>query len=304
MCGYDPVKIPVGALSSLGSMREPMKVAISSTLDTDNMGVPMTLPMRYPFAANSMQICPPPKLGDAQRKQARAFEQANFGKGAFAEGISFDHEVVNDDVSTTDASTSEEISTTDETVSSSPKLLIENPLDDGLEDCALEECQPCNPGSLGHPDFCARPCLYFAEGTCQNGDACGFCHLDHRKGMVHLDKRNRQILGKLAFKDRAKYILPIVADRAQDLGLTQSLKATKDFQNVVSELPEAAQQVKVSSRESKKLRHLLKCLKVQELFKWLKSADASPSVHISLEVLACQVQQEGSQRTSLGDAAE
>jgi hypothetical protein len=254
------------------------------TSKEDDLGVPMTLPMTFPFAAYSTppQVFGQHQLGDFGHKPAPVTRQPLADPASLKCGLgaASEHEAAKDDSSVGD------VSTTDENISASPKSAIDTLPDNSLEQYVLEECMPCNTGSLGHPDFCSRPCLYFAEGACNNGDACGFCHLDHKKGLVHLDKRNRQILTKLSFPERATYILPIVKDRVQQLGLTESLKAMKDFENMIKDVPQNYTAVKVTSRESKKLRHLLKCLKVQELFKWLKSADASPSVLVSLDILA------------------
>ncbi|CAE7242564.1 unnamed protein product [Symbiodinium natans] len=49
----------------------------------------------------------------------------------------------------------------------------------------------CNPGSRGHPALCKRPCVYIStQGVCQLGDACEYCHFQHRK-VKSLDKRQR-----------------------------------------------------------------------------------------------------------------
>ena len=39
----------------------------------------------------------------------------------------------------------------------------------------------CNRGSLGHPVLCNRSCRFFADGLCENGDDCNFCHMEHGK---------------------------------------------------------------------------------------------------------------------------
>ncbi|CAJ1444437.1 unnamed protein product [Effrenium voratum] len=50
-----------------------------------------------------------------------------------------------------------------------------------------------SPGSLGHPEFCSRPCVYVTKGACQNGSSCNFCHLGHGSA-PKLDKRQRSML--------------------------------------------------------------------------------------------------------------
>merc|ERR1719424_1198448 len=58
-----------------------------------------------------------------------------------------------------------------------------------------------NPGSVGHPDLCLRPCLYFAVGRCGNGQDCTFCHMAHPKRPLRLDKRHREMLKSMSFSD-------------------------------------------------------------------------------------------------------
>eukprot|EP00429_Kryptoperidinium_foliaceum_P048052 CAMPEP_0176120316 /NCGR_PEP_ID=MMETSP0120_2-20121206/60518_1 /TAXON_ID=160619 /ORGANISM="Kryptoperidinium foliaceum, Strain CCMP 1326" /LENGTH=334 /DNA_ID=CAMNT_0017454769 /DNA_START=85 /DNA_END=1091 /DNA_ORIENTATION=+ len=51
--------------------------------------------------------------------------------------------------------------------------------------------------SVGHPYLCERPCIYFASGTCANGNACTFCHLPHSRKPGHLAKKHRERLQAL-----------------------------------------------------------------------------------------------------------
>ncbi|CAJ1338253.1 unnamed protein product [Effrenium voratum] len=55
-------------------------------------------------------------------------------------------------------------------------------------------------GSHGHPEFCARPCIYEARGACANGATCRFCHVPHQS-MAKLDKRQRSTLQELENAD-------------------------------------------------------------------------------------------------------
>lgn len=161
--------------------------------------------------------------------------------------------------------------------------------------------QPVNKGSRGHPDFCARPCLYFHAGTCVNGTSCEFCHCDHEKHLVHLDKRNRSSLSKLPFAERVELILPIIAERAQLLSLTKSLesiahlKQLVDDRDILQVQTSATADRKITSRESKKLKQMLRCLRVQELVRRLNPQEAPPSVQLSIAVLAFQLQDEGTE---------
>ncbi|CAE7257158.1 unnamed protein product [Symbiodinium natans] len=49
-------------------------------------------------------------------------------------------------------------------------------------------------GSLGHPEVCRRPCIYFIAGNCENGRACAYCHIEHTEKTPKLDKRQRTIM--------------------------------------------------------------------------------------------------------------
>lgn len=115
---------------------------------------------------------------------------------------------------------------------------------------------------------------------------------------MHLDKRNRLNLGRLSFLQRAKIILPVISKRAQLLNLPSSFQAALqltqliDEQHATQELPKV-EDTQMTSRERKKLRHMLEGLKVQELIRRLKAEEASPSVQLSIEILSCQMQHEG-----------
>jgi len=81
---------------------------------------------------------------------------------------------------------------------------------------ALELCGG-NPGSIGHPDLCPRPCLFFAQGTCTNGTDCEFCHLPHPKRPAHLDKRHREMIKRMSLVQVGDMLLPILRDKIQGL---------------------------------------------------------------------------------------
>jgi len=74
-----------------------------------------------------------------------------------------------------------------------------------------------NPGSVGHPSLCNRPCLYYAAGNCENGTDCGFCHLPHPKRPVRLDKRHREALKRTPFYELVAIMLPVLKEKASEL---------------------------------------------------------------------------------------
>jgi len=74
-----------------------------------------------------------------------------------------------------------------------------------------------NRGSIGHPELCPRPCVYFTNGLCQAGSQCDFCHLPHPKRAAHLDKRHRDLLKSLPYDQRVRIVLPILRQKALQL---------------------------------------------------------------------------------------
>lgn len=156
------------------------------------------------------------------------------------------------------------------------------------------ELPPTNEGSRGHPDFCSRPCLYFAAGTCFNGESCHFCHIPHDKRTVHLDKRNRASLHSLDFANRLDLVLPAILERARHLGVADSLEhrfaEVKRLMDNSKTSGEHAAPRKLVANERGKLKSVLKGLRVQELFKMLKHPSAPPSVQLSIDILHCEMQ--------------
>lgn len=73
---------------------------------------------------------------------------------------------------------------------------------------------PCNLGSIGHPEFCNRPCMFFPDGQCSVGDSCNFCHLIHPRKFLNLDKINRCTLKALPNADRKCLLLAAMKERA------------------------------------------------------------------------------------------
>ncbi|CAE8709597.1 unnamed protein product [Polarella glacialis] len=76
-----------------------------------------------------------------------------------------------------------------------------------------------NPGSVGHPELCPRPCLYVSAGRCENGEQCNFCHYAHSKRPSHLDKRNRALLKELPVSESLFLLIPLLEVKTESLGL-------------------------------------------------------------------------------------
>jgi len=79
-----------------------------------------------------------------------------------------------------------------------------------------------NVGSLGHPELCKRPCLYFSKGACMNGTSCTFCHLPHPRRTPHLDKMNRQFMQAMPFEEYTSLILLVIREKVH-LGMISML---------------------------------------------------------------------------------
>lgn len=77
-----------------------------------------------------------------------------------------------------------------------------------------------NPGSRGHPDLCLRPCLYYSQGNCINGNECSFCHLPHPKRPVRFDKLHRESLKRMSFGQFVSIMLPVLKQKARDLDIS------------------------------------------------------------------------------------
>jgi len=73
-------------------------------------------------------------------------------------------------------------------------------------------------GSLGHPQACRRPCIYFLQGNCENGDACVYCHLPHPEKTPKLDKRQRTIVQGLERPELLALIFSFCKAKAEEMG--------------------------------------------------------------------------------------
>lgn len=101
---------------------------------------------------------------------------------------------------------------------------------------ACDAAQASNPGSLGHPELCPRPCLYFARGQCANGNQCDFCHLPHPKRPSHLDKRHREMLKRMPFAESVSVAMPVLREKARSLSLRNDVMELLDKLEEVANL--------------------------------------------------------------------
>jgi len=170
------------------------------------------------------------------------------------------------------------------------KADTENP---GL-DRGLDTLRVINPGSVGHPDLCSRPCLYFAVGKCQNGVDCAFCHGPHTKRTAHLDKRHREMLRVMDFAERFALICPLLKAKLQSLEVNSEVMMTLESLEQMTLKTSNNSWAKPDRRRSKETRTLqiaLKFMSVRSLLTLLHHAlhhaplpDGSPQ-HAAVEAL-------------------
>jgi len=84
--------------------------------------------------------------------------------------------------------------------------------------------QAPNPGSVGHPEYCPRPCLFYPSGKCTHGAQCGFCHLSHMKRPTHLDKRHREMIKNMPFAECASIVVPIMRSKVVAMSMGQGMQ--------------------------------------------------------------------------------
>lgn len=83
-------------------------------------------------------------------------------------------------------------------------------------------------GSLGHPDVCRRPCVYFKSGSCEHGSSCGFCHMEHTLRLPKLDKKQRELIKSFnkteVLSIMLRYLRLVAAKQGFELQATEILK--------------------------------------------------------------------------------
>eukprot|EP00440_Ansanella_granifera_P076439 gb/GFBE01082949.1/.p1 GENE.gb/GFBE01082949.1/~~gb/GFBE01082949.1/.p1 ORF type:complete len:308 (+),score=59.23 gb/GFBE01082949.1/:1-924(+) len=92
-------------------------------------------------------------------------------------------------------------------------------------------------GSMGHPEICRRPCLFFARGECAGGSSCDYCHLPHEEKSIHLDKRQRETVLQLAPPEFLALVSQCMTSRAKATGI---LEAASEVLSIMETLRLAA----------------------------------------------------------------
>ena len=120
-------------------------------------------------------------------------------------------------------------------------------------EAAPQQAQGNSFGSLGHPLLCRRPCIRFAKGSCDMGDACGYCHHSVHARFTHLDRRQRLQVREMDLGTLMATLLPHV--RAQCVQGAFGLAANELIQLIQSEARSLAQHQRDKSLD-RILRHM------------------------------------------------
>eukprot|EP00928_Gymnodinium_smaydae_P083401 TRINITY_DN6663_c0_g1_i1.p1 TRINITY_DN6663_c0_g1~~TRINITY_DN6663_c0_g1_i1.p1 ORF type:complete len:557 (-),score=95.20 TRINITY_DN6663_c0_g1_i1:490-2160(-) len=135
----------------------------------------------------------------------------------------------------------------------------------------------CQSGSFGHPELCARPCVFAATGQCERGLSCDFCHMPHEKRTVHLDKKGREALKRMTHEERVAVILPVVRSKVIHMQLDQSL--LQDIADILNAMQPLNYTCDVARSMQKMQRIQWTKLTLRSLFAMIQNVDsyATPS---------------------------
>ncbi|CAE7782534.1 unnamed protein product [Symbiodinium pilosum] len=156
------------------------------------------------------------------------------------------------------------------------------PEDEKVEDAEAQApaASSVNDGSLAHPEVCGRPCVRFMHGTCQQGAACQFCHLEHTRPKGKLDKRQRHCFDSLSDQQVLSLLTPYIVSRSEDQGIADRMAA------VISLLRQKLAQEPVASvprSKSNFLRVILKRLTVARLIELVVQSQADAAFLANLD---------------------
>ncbi|CAE7568393.1 unnamed protein product [Symbiodinium natans] len=119
-------------------------------------------------------------------------------------------------------------------------------------------------GSLGHPEVCRRPCIYFNAGHCENGHACAYCHMEHTEKMPKLDKRQRGIIQRLSRAQLLELVLHFCRNKAKQGGFREEARELLGMMSQESEGARPVAQV-VADRDLRNLHKTLARMNVSNL---------------------------------------
>lgn len=148
-------------------------------------------------------------------------------------------------------------------------------------------------GSLGHPEFCARPCIYAARGNCTSGDSCAFCHIPH-KGTLKLDKKQRANLQEMQTAEVIELIIASLPCKVKWSKGQLRLQSLMDFlqqerttlvdpaRNPRQLDPEVAEQKR---RDTQSIQSVMTKTSIASIMCLIKAPPFRPEFHAEVEVL-------------------
>eukprot|EP00928_Gymnodinium_smaydae_P092901 TRINITY_DN7687_c0_g1_i2.p1 TRINITY_DN7687_c0_g1~~TRINITY_DN7687_c0_g1_i2.p1 ORF type:complete len:575 (+),score=107.22 TRINITY_DN7687_c0_g1_i2:92-1816(+) len=148
----------------------------------------------------------------------------------------------------------------------------------------------CLPGSMGHPELCARPCVFASVGECERGASCVFCHMPHEKRSVHLDKKGRDTLKRMTLEERVATLLPVIRMKIIHLQLNPDL--LQDIATILNTLQPLTYRSDLVRSMEKMQRTQWTKITLRSLFTMLRNdenRDVPSELHESVDVLFSKV---------------
>jgi len=147
-------------------------------------------------------------------------------------------------------------------------------------------------GSLGHPEFCARPCIYAARGNCTSGDSCAFCHIPH-KGTPKLDKKQRASLQEMQTAEVIELIIASLRCKVKWSKGQLRLQSLMDFlqqelQHNDPAIPRRPLDPEVAERkrrDTQSIQSVLTKTSIASIMCLIKAPPFRPEFHAEVEVL-------------------
>lgn len=161
-------------------------------------------------------------------------------------------------------------------------------LDDGYDSSHSTSC-----GASTSEKMCSSPSMQSEDASIDSGAE----ETDVTSRGWPLSMKCSPSLDQFSFPERANIILPVIAEWGTLMGLTRSGDSIVQLQRLISEHPATQGRRKNASHgfgsvEINNLRLALRDTPLQELIAMLKPEEAPPSVQISIETLACEMQLE------------
>ncbi|CAE8625176.1 unnamed protein product, partial [Polarella glacialis] len=161
-----------------------------------------------------------------------------------------------------------------------------------------------NDGSLGHPQLCRRPCIFFTTGHCAAASACGFCHYRHDQRVPHLDRRNRDTLSKMQPGLRLALLIPVLERRLVASGLIQHSGDLLDLLGqIVASDPQPREPAQKPDREVSRLKSAMRKLPVSSILAWaaIGKHRCPPSPDATSPAMESNVDESKDNRGEFGD---